>query len=293
MSPLSREPLNKGASPPCISPTPEGCSVRFVGQLGLDQSFPRDTLTVSLGARQIVLERRTGLFARRVAARAEIPVAGVPDGSGVAVLDALDGALKDPRWHGANARVTVSNSMVRFVTVPASSEVVGLGDELALARLRLQQVHGVAGKALDVRLSSPLAGGDQLAAALESGFLEGLRASLSGAKLRTAAIEPLLMHAFNRARQRLSGGDYWFACAEPGLLGLGRVRRGDWAGIAFSPFAGELGVAIERQIREAVLLSADQLPPGRVYLHSQDVGFSGLSAGAGVDCVNVSPAQRA
>ena len=31
--------LNKGASPPCISPTPEGCSVRFVSQLGLDRSF--------------------------------------------------------------------------------------------------------------------------------------------------------------------------------------------------------------------------------------------------------------
>ena len=38
-----RECLNKGAMPPCISPTPEGCtegcSVRFVAQLGLDQSF--------------------------------------------------------------------------------------------------------------------------------------------------------------------------------------------------------------------------------------------------------------
>ena len=31
--------LNKGASPPCISPAPEGCSVRFVAQLELDQSF--------------------------------------------------------------------------------------------------------------------------------------------------------------------------------------------------------------------------------------------------------------
>ena len=34
-----REYLNKGASPPRISPNPEGCAVRFVARLGLDQSF--------------------------------------------------------------------------------------------------------------------------------------------------------------------------------------------------------------------------------------------------------------
>ena len=253
----------------------------------------RDTLTVFLSARRIVLERRTGLFARRVAARAEIPVTSVPGSSGIAVLDALDGELKDPRWHDANARVTISNSMVRFVTVPASSDVVGLGDEVALARLRLQQVHGGSGDPLEIRLSSPLSGRGQLAAALESGFLEALLASLSAAKLRPSAIEPLFMRAFNRARPRLAGADYWFACAEPGMLGIGRVSGGSWASIAFAPFGTDLSAALGLSIREAVLLSADELPPARAYVHAEGVDFQGASGQIGVECVDVSSGRAA
>ena len=247
----------------------------------MSRLFP-DTVHIGIYADKVVLAR-----ARRFSAEPALHRLVQPATPGAAALDTLDAALKDSRWHGADAQVLVSSALVRYAVVPASPHLISIADEVALARLKFQQIHGGAGEDLEVRLGNLLSGKGQIAAAFERAFLDRLRASLAAARLRVRSIEPLLARTFNRFRGTIAAGDFWFAHAEPGLLMLACVREGNWTELAGSPLQGPLALALPAQLREAKLQVGGTLFPRRVYVCAHGLGFDGIAPDAQTEYVDL------
>jgi hypothetical protein len=217
----------------------------------------KSTVLISLGIENIVIERRSGWFSRVTTGPVEYAIQGLGLDRAERTLAALEYALQDPRWHTGRAKVTLTNALVRYAVVPANSQMSGIADERSLAVLKLQQVHGATSPALEVRLSSPMTGKDQIAAGLESAFLEKCFAAFSRARLHVVSIEPLLMRLFNESRSRFRAREFMFACFEPGLLGLACVRAGAWASLGFSPFEGSPLDALKTRLKQADLAEED------------------------------------
>lgn len=242
----------------------------------MSRLFP-DTVHIGIYADRVVLAR-VRRFGTVPAVQRLVQHAALGEGlPGAAALDTLDAALNDSRWHGADAQVLVSNALVRYAVVPASPHLMSIADEVALARLKFQQIHGGAGEDWEVRLGNVLSGKDQIAAAFERAFLDRLRASLAAARLCVRSIEPLLARTFNRFRGNIAAGDFWFAHAEPGLLMLACVREGNWTELAGSPLQGPLTLALPAQLREAKLQAGGTVFPRRVYVCAHGLGFDGIA----------------
>lgn len=246
-----------------------------------------DTVHIGLHARRLVLTRMSGGFAPRLVLRHEQAVAPRPGAApATALLAVLETALQEARWHGAKARVLLSNTLVRYAIVPASRHIFSAAEEISLARLKFQQMHG-GSTDWEVRLGNLLSGRDQIAAALERGFLQSLRDSLELARLRAGPIEPLLMRALNRVRAHISGRDFWFAQAEPGLLLLARARAGNWVSLAAVSIDAPLSRVLPAQLREAALLGDGGGLTRRVYLYAPGMDCSGCAPGADFELVDL------
>ena len=247
----------------------------------------KDTVDIGLHARRVVLARWSRGLVPRCVARHEQPVSG----GDAAQLAALQECLQDARWQDADARVMVSNAQVRYCIVPHSPHLRGMADESALALHKFQQVHGAQAAAMAVRLSNPLAGIDQLAAAIDENLIAELRQLLAGARLRLRSFEPMLMRGFNLARRQIRAPDFWFAQAEPGLLLLARLRGGSWASVAAVPLAEPLGLALPAMLREARLMAGGSDFPRRLYLQASGVDGADCLRGSDVELVDLSQAR--
>ena len=252
----------------------------------------RDTLHIGLYADRIVLVRVAGGLSRRTEHTTVRVSGGAPVASAAAILDLLQQLLKEPRWQGADARVQLSNALVYYAIVPASAQLLGAADEVALAQLKFRQMLGAGGAACEVRLGNLLSGADQIAAALDTAFVERLRHLLQAADVRLCALEPLLMRAFNRVRRQLAGDDFWFALAEPGLLLLAHRQGGNWVSLAASALQEPLAHLLPAQLQEARLMGGASADVQRVYVYAPGVDCSGCVSGPGMDLVQLTDLRR-
>jgi hypothetical protein len=235
-------------------------------------------------ARRVVVARRSRGLVPRCVARHEQPVSG----GEAAPLAALQECLQDDRWHDADARVMVSNAQVRYCIVPHSPHLRGVADESALAMHKFQQVHGAQAATMAVRLSNPLAGIDQLAAAIDENLIAEVKQLLAGARLRLRFFEPMLMRGFNLARRQIRDPDFWFAQAEPDLLLLARLQGGNWLSVAAMPRPEPLGLALPAMLREARLMAGGRDFPRRLYLQAIGVDGTDCLRGTDVELVDLS-----
>lgn len=247
----------------------------------------KDTLNIALHAQRLVVTRWSRGLAPRCVASHEQLVAG----GAAALVAALQECLQDARWHDADARVMVSNALVRYCIVPHSPHLRGVADESALALHKFQQVHGAQAAAMAVRLSNPLAGIDQLAAAIDESLIAEIRLLLVGARLRLRSFEPMLMRGFNLARRQIRDPDFWFAQAEPGLLLLARLRGGSWASVVAVPLAEPLGLALPAMLRESRLMAGGKDFPRRLYLQASGIDGADCLRGSEVELVDLSQAH--
>ena len=253
----------------------------------------RDTLHIGLYADRVVLVRVSGgLGARSSQQKTESVMTGADAASGASTLDVLQQLLQEPRWHGADARVQVSNALVHYAIVPSSAMLLSAADELALAQLKFRQMHGGSDTEWDIRLGNLLAGQDQIAAALESAFVPRLRQILKQSDLRLCSLEPLLMRAFNRVRRQLVGSDYWLALAEPGLLMLARLQGGHWVSLDAVPMNAPLARVLPTQLGEARLMVGTPSEASRVYLYAPGMDCAGCHSGPDMDLVNLSGTRK-
>lgn len=152
-------------------------------------------------------------------------------------------------------RVTLSNHLVRFALVPFSPHVVGDGALAGMARQAFRHVHGSVADEWSVSVS---ANGlrTRVAAAIDTRLQQGLIDGARSAGVFLAAIDPLLMHGFNAAREQLFASG-WFAVAEPGRVTLARTRDGDWVRVVSTRCGDDWrGAIVQLVSREAPWVEA-------------------------------------
>lgn len=186
--------------------------------------------------------------------------AQAPGSLWVGALAALDGLLDDMALKNGNASVVLSNQFVRYVEVPWTAGVYQEKDRLALAADCLRAVHGEAASQWQVTLDGPRFGSGNLAAAVDAGLVDGLRAVLDKRKTRLDFLRPHLTAAFDRWRPQLHADEGGFAVIEPGSVTALFRRGAAWSAVANRRCRREVPGEAGKSLRQCV--DADRLHGG-------------------------------
>ena len=185
-------------------------------------------------------------------------------------VDTLDRVLQLQQWAGIGARVVVSNHFARYVLIPDASKLRDAKERLAAARHQLQTIYGEASGGWRVAIGAAPATGGLPAAAIDAAFLEGITASLTKAKLRPLAVEPLFASAFNQCRQRIGAGAAWLVVAEPGRVGLAYLDHGKWLKLRVERIRAALQDVLPGLLERSRLADGESVPAGRVFFVSRE-----------------------
>lgn len=182
-----------------------------------------ERLAVSFEPHRLAFARRSG---RRVV---EVEPSHGPE-AWRAALDALKHEVQC--WRGRiDVSVVLSNRFVRYAVVPQGGGAATTEEELALARFQFARIHGDLVKGWEVRFS-PDATGPQLACAIDSALIEGLRACFPrGGRARLVSVQPYLMTVYNRWRGRIPREGAWLLLAERDRVCLARLAAKGWGAV--------------------------------------------------------------
>lgn len=185
--------------------------------------------------------------AERAALRCAAPAAGAARWT--PAVDGLRDWLQARPSRGAELQLVLSNRFVRYAVLPWCDGVVTRTEREAQARHQLRDTYGDAADAWHLRVADSGHGEPALVCAVDRALLQAVQALAEGARVRLAAVQPLLMLAFNRFRREMGGG----ACLmvlEPGALCCAVWRDGRWQAVQVSQ-VGAQGwdeALVERQV---------------------------------------------
>jgi len=197
--------------------------------------------------------------------------------SAAAALAPVAASLRD---ENVDVTVVLSNHFVRYALVAPDAKLETAEEELAFARYCFARIHGERSAAWQVRLDRG-GGAARLASAVDDGLLRALRDCFkTGARARLVSVQPYLMAAFNRWRQRLRAASAALLLVEPGRACVAHLRSGRWTAVrsARGSFGGapEWAQFLERERQ----LDADTGTPPEVLVHAPSPAGS-LSSAAG------------
>lgn len=180
--------------------------------------------------RLLVAHRPGGLRAGSMTTTVE-PVPASPEGTmswepAATKLEALLAAT--PQWRGASLRIILSNHFVRYTLVPWNDHLSSEQEHLLFARHHFALTHGPAAKTWAIRISLDKPGESHVASALDQALMDRLTQISDTHHLKLAAVEPLLMAAFNRCKQELREETQWFVTVETGMLCGALLGRDRW-----------------------------------------------------------------
>jgi hypothetical protein len=144
-------------------------------------------------------------------------------------------------WQRERVAVTVvlSNHFVRYALIDAPPRGVNREEELALARFHFSKLHGERASAWDVRVTPGRRGSPRVASAIDRDLITELQSIFPGAaRPRLASVQPYLMCAFNRWRERLGAGG-WLVLPEPGRVCMALLTGDVWLALQSARSAGE------------------------------------------------------
>lgn len=184
----------------------------------------------------------------------------------------LLGGLLEGAARPVSLSVVLSNHFVRYAVVPWTEGVRGESQRLAVARAQFLGLFGAEAAAWAAALEPARHGQPAMAAAVDAGLLDSLRAlAARGRGVRLRSVQPHLAAALNACRRALAAGDS-LALAEPGRLTIA-FRRGDaWSEVVSRRVATEDGEQLASALRQclevdtmaggsgSVLLLAPRLP---------------------------------
>lgn len=185
----------------------------------------RSRVLISLEPAAVHAVQLAGAVRRRATARhfaAVEPHGGKPWEAAANALQANLGAWK---LQGA-ATVVLSSAFVRYAVVPHAENLSEEAERHALARAHFERIHGERAQGWQVRIAGCVG------IAVDAELVESLRASVSGAGLRLASIQPYLMSAFNRARGRVPERGAWIALAEAERVCVALLDGTRWVGVS-------------------------------------------------------------
>ncbi|MGO9444196.1 MAG: hypothetical protein ACLPXB_05375 [Thiobacillaceae bacterium] len=174
------------------------------------------------------------------------------------LLHALDQAL--PRLSAGHSRLglVLAGSLTRYALTPAVSALLSVQEETALARQAFIQRYGDASTDWTVRHQVQGLNDPFICSAVETAFLQKLKACCDRCKIQLSQVEPLLAVVWRKARRRIPETANWLAVAEPGRVHLVSLRRRAWMSLASVRTHGDFEDALATVLqREASVLEAD------------------------------------
>lgn len=188
--------------------------------------LPTERLVIALCPGSVGIVRKPTGWRRRKNPQTALSIATGAEGW-QAALDALAGWLDAEGVKKVPATVTVSSRWVRFALAPWSAAVGNEVEELSLARACLESAYGDL-TGWTVALDSGRYGQSRIVCAVETAFLDRLRAILREREIACHGIGPYGMSALRAGRSLLSGPAGLLAVAESGTVVLAAARQGRW-----------------------------------------------------------------
>ncbi len=227
--------------------------------------FHSDRLDLFVGPHGVhAVRRRRGLRGAReiVFERSCAPDAAM---SVEPCMDALAQALGEAGRLRGSAFVTLSNHFVRYAVVPP---VPGMraSDRGVVAAHHMRAVYGEPADRWQLVLGRASAGSHALAGAVDSQLVPAIAEALRRAGATPAAVEPLLVAAYNAARRDMSEDGAWLAVVEHGRLCVAALHGDAWLAVRSRRIDASLNDALSALLEQVRLGSAVPLPPGRVHL---------------------------
>ncbi len=195
-----------------------------------------------------------------------------------AAIDALPEALAPSRARKPEVSIVLSNCLVRYALVPWDSTLRTEADWLAIARHRLVAVHGPAAEHWELRVTETVRMGALIACGVEVALLDAVQARVAEARAILHSVQPYLIAAFNRIRNKIGLDTCWLVIEEPGCLMLALIRAGHWMSIRFRHVDANWRAAFQEILeRESSLLALEE-PCTRVVLYTP-FGFEADACG--------------
>jgi hypothetical protein len=175
----------------------------------------------------------------------------------------LDACLAESEWQGARARVVVSNLWTRYAIVPWSDTLANDEERRAHACICLAETYGAMGPEWHVRFSDGEPGQARIACAIHEGLLAGLRTTIAARRGRVLSVQPALIAAHNRWRDRLPQATGWFVHVEDGALAAARLVATGWDRVYTARIGADWGIELSR-LRTFARLAAQSSASSRV-----------------------------
>lgn len=189
-----------------------------------------ERLEIALTPRRIALARHQRMTDRILASKTLSCRESGEGPNWQAALDTLKQALHEGAWQRAGAEIVLSNHFVRYRVLPRPNAVRAPAEVIAYAKHRLAATYGEIAHTWAVRTSRN--GSDSiLAAAVDQRLVDQLRDALRAAEVRVTSVQPFLMAAFNRVRNRFGREALWYVLIEPGKSCIAAIRDGKWLAI--------------------------------------------------------------
>jgi hypothetical protein len=163
----------------------------------------------------------------------------------------LSQALASKEWADADLSVVVSNHFVRYQVIPWRDELRDESELTEFARQAIRKTYGRPTAQWSVELSLDRAGLPYVASAIDSQLLDELKAVAMAQGRRLVSIRPLLMEAFNWAKEWLTNSYQWLVIVEDGMVCASLVGKGGWVVVrsfrAGLDWPGEVVAMLERE----------------------------------------------
>ncbi len=225
----------------------------------------RDEISIQLAPQRLALVRRSRGLKPRELATFEVAISAGDPGSWRPAVTALGRWLGEPPWQAANARVVLSDLWVRYAIVPWSDELQGNAERLTHARYALADIYGDLVANWTVRLSDPVPGKAQIACAMPTALFSELSDLIEQRGLRLLSLQPQLIAAFNRWRERLPESGAWFVSIEEGSLAAARLAPGGWDRVHVVRIGRDWAVELKR-LQTFARLAGTRPEDGRVFV---------------------------
>jgi hypothetical protein len=180
-------------------------------------------------------------------------------------LAVLDACLAETEWQATRARVAVSNLWARYAIVPWSDTLANEEERCAHARICLVETYGAMGPEWHVCLSDTSPGETRVACAIQEGLIAGLRSILAAHRGHMLSIQPALIAAHNRWRDRLPQSSGWFVHVENGALAAARLVTTGWDRVYTARIGADWAMELSR-LRTFARLAAHSSGSSRVFV---------------------------
>ena len=169
-----------------------------------------------------------------------------------AAVESLDRFLQRPAMSRASLDIVLSNHFVRYCLVPRDARIVNAEELVNYAHASFEHVFGDVSEGWEVCVSPAPPGSPRLAAAMDRGLLESIRAAAGRSRSRLRSVQPYLMAAYNRLAARLRAKDFVFMLAEPDRACVLTAEGGAWrhaSSVSLPDDPAALAALLERELR--------------------------------------------